>query len=109
MRSVRPAHDDGPTVDDHIRDYSPLTLICQTHGSAAIVGDDNGTVLLQPGDVALAGGTQPYVYADTPATNPMIVIHPGQRCTTLSGETLKFEMAIGSGPGATAHRVRHGR
>ena len=25
----------------------------------------------------------------------MVVIHPGNRCTTLSGETLKFEMSLG--------------
>jgi AraC-like DNA-binding protein len=79
-----------------IRDNSPLTLICQTHGSAAIFGEDSGTVTLHPGDVALARGTQHYVYADDPTTTPMIIIHPGQRCTTLSGETLEFEMAIGA-------------
>ena len=78
-----------------IRDEAPLTVICQTHGSAAIVGDSSGTVWLHPGDVALARGTEHYVYADDPATTPMIVIHPGQRCTTLSGETLKFEMSLG--------------
>lgn len=78
-----------------IRDESPLTLICQTQGSAVIVGDESDTVPLHPGDVALARGDQHYVYADEVATTPMIVIHPGQRCTTLSGETLKFEMALG--------------
>ena len=78
-----------------IKDEAPLTLICQTHGSAVIVGDSSGTVWIHPGDVALTRGTEHYVFADDPATIPMIVIHPGQRCTTLSGETLKFEMAIG--------------
>jgi AraC-like DNA-binding protein len=78
-----------------IKDEAPLALICQTHGSAVIVGEGGGTVWLHPGDVALTRGTENYVFADDPATTPMIVIHPGQRCTTLSGETLKFEMAIG--------------
>ena len=78
-----------------IRDDAPLTLICQTHGSAAIVGESSGTVWLHPGDVALARGTEHYVFADDPATAPMVVIHPGNRCTTLSGETLKFEMSLG--------------
>jgi AraC-like DNA-binding protein len=78
-----------------IRDEAPLTLICQTHGSAAIISDSGGTAWLHPGDVALARGTEHYVFADDPATAPMIVIHPGQRCTTLSGESLKFEMSIG--------------
>jgi AraC-like DNA-binding protein len=79
-----------------IRDEAPLTLICQTHGSSAIVTESSGTVWLRPGDVALARGTEHYIFADDPATTPMIVIHPGQRCTTLSGESLKFEMSIGA-------------
>jgi AraC-like DNA-binding protein len=78
-----------------IRDDAPLTLICQTHGSAAIVGESSGTTWLHPGDVALARGTEHYVFADDPSTAPMMVIHPGNRCTTLSGETLKFEMSLG--------------
>jgi AraC-like DNA-binding protein len=76
-----------------IRDEAPLTLICQTHGSAAIVGESSGIVRLGPGDVALTRGTEHY--ADDPATKPMVVIHPGQRCATLSGEDLRFEMSLG--------------
>jgi AraC-like DNA-binding protein len=78
-----------------IRDDAPLTLICQTHGSAVIVGESSGTVRLGPGDVALTRGSEHYVFADDPATTPMVVIHPGQRCSTLSGEDLRFEMALG--------------
>ena len=78
-----------------IRDDAPLTLICQTHGNAAIVGETSGTTWLHPGDVALTRGTEHYVFADDPTTPPMVVIHPGNRCTTLSGETLQFEMSLG--------------
>ncbi|MDT5182312.1 MAG: hypothetical protein QOI29_470 [Mycobacterium sp.] len=78
-----------------IRDEAPLTLICQTHGSAAIVGECSGIARLGPGDVALTRGTEHYVFADDPATTPMVVIHPGQRCATLSGEDLRFEMSLG--------------
>jgi AraC-like DNA-binding protein len=78
-----------------IKDEAPLTLICQTHGRAAIVGESSGTVWLGPGDIALTRGTEYYVFADDPATKPMVVIHPGQRCTTLSGEDLRFEMSLG--------------
>ena len=78
-----------------IQDDAPLTLICQTHGRAVIVGPSSGTTWLHPGDVALVRGTEHYVFADDPATEPMAVIHPGNRCTTLSGETLKFEMSLG--------------
>jgi AraC-like DNA-binding protein len=72
-----------------------LTLICQTHGGAAIIGESSGTVRLGPGDVALTRGTEHYLFADDPATTPMVIIHPGQRCTTLSGEDLRFEMSLG--------------
>lgn len=78
-----------------IRDDAPLTLICQTHGRAVIVGPSSGTTWLHPGDVALVRGTEHYVFADDPDTEPMAVIHPGNRCTTLSGETLTFEMSLG--------------
>ena len=78
-----------------IEDEAPLTLICQTHGHAAIVGEDTGTVRLGPGDVALTRGTEHYTFADDPATAPMVVIHPGQRCTTPAGGDLRFEMSLG--------------
>ncbi|MBN3456252.1 AraC family transcriptional regulator [Mycolicibacterium sp.] len=78
-----------------IRDEAPLALICQTRGDAVIVGDHSGTLRLGPGDVALTRGTENYVFADDPATRPSVVINPGQRCTTLSGEDLHFEMSLG--------------
>ena len=78
-----------------IKDEAPLTLICQTHGRAAILGESSGTFWLGPGDVALTRGTEHYIFADNPASTPMVVIHPGQRCTTPSGEDLRFEMSLG--------------
>jgi AraC-like DNA-binding protein len=84
-----------PPWSMRIQDDAPLTLICQTHGSAAIVGDDSGIVWLGAGDVALTRGTEHYLFADDPATKPMVVIHRGQRCTTLGGEDLRFEMSLG--------------
>lgn len=84
-----------PPWSMRIRDEAPLTVICQTHGRAAIVPADGNTVWLQAGDLALTRGTEHYVYADDPRTPPMIVIHPGQRCTTVAGDDLRFEMALG--------------
>ena len=84
-----------PPWSMRIQDDAPLTLICQTHGRAAIVGDTAGTVWLDAGDVALTRGTEHYLFADDPATEPTIVIHPGNRCTTLSGDDLHFEMSLG--------------
>jgi AraC-like DNA-binding protein len=84
-----------PPWSMRIQDDAPLTLICQTTGRAAIVGDSTGTVWLEAGDVALTRGTEHYLFADDPSTLPTIVIHPGNRCTTRSGDDLKFEMSLG--------------
>jgi AraC-like DNA-binding protein len=84
-----------PPWSMRIQDDAPLTLICQTHGRAAIVGDVSGTVWLGAGDVAVTRGTEHYLFADDPGTAPMVVIHPGQRCTTLAGDDLRFEMSLG--------------
>jgi AraC-like DNA-binding protein len=84
-----------PPWSMRIQDDAPLTLICQTTGRAAIVGDSSGTVWLEAGDVALTRGTEHYLFADDPGTAPTIVIHPGNRCTTRSGDDLKFEMSLG--------------
>ncbi len=84
-----------PPWSMRIQDEAPLTLICQTHGRAVIVGDSTPAVWLEAGDVALTRGTDHYLFADNPATDPMVVIHPGQRCTTLAGEDLRFEMSLG--------------
>lgn len=78
-----------------IRDEAPLALICQTRGDAVIVGDDSGVWRLGPGDVALTRGTENHLFADDPGTPPTVIINPGQRCTTLSGEDLHVEMSLG--------------
>ncbi|TRW88723.1 AraC family transcriptional regulator [Mycolicibacterium sp. 018/SC-01/001] len=78
-----------------VRDEAPLTVICQTHGSAFLVSGDGRPLELRAGQLALTRGTVPYVFADDPRTRPMVVIHPGQRCTTVSGEDLSFAMSLG--------------
>ncbi len=78
-----------------IQDEAPLTLICVTHGGAVIVTDAGESFALGPGDVAVARGTEHYLFADDAATKPQVVIHPGNRCTTLNGDDLRFEMSVG--------------
>jgi AraC-like DNA-binding protein len=84
-----------PPWSMRIQDGAPLTLICQIRGSAVIAGDSSRPLRLEAGDVALTRGTEHYVFADDPATAPSVVIHPGQRCTTVSGHDLRFEMSLG--------------
>jgi AraC-like DNA-binding protein len=78
-----------------IQDEAPLTLVAMVRGDAWVVPDDAAPVRLCPGDVAILRGPEPYTVADDPATAPQIVIHPGQRCTTLSGEDLHERMDLG--------------
>ena len=87
-----------PPWSMRIQDEAPLTVICVTAGTAVLSPDgDAAPIVLTAGDVALARGTGHYVFADSADTPPQVVIHPGQRCTTLSGEDLTFAMALGVG------------
>lgn len=97
-----------PPWSMRIQDDAPLTLICLTKGTAVLVTDSGQPLSLGVGDVALARGTEPYVFADDPSTAPHVVIHPGNRCTTLAGEALEFAMSVGvrtwGNAAAGAHR-----
>ncbi|MFC4012755.1 AraC family transcriptional regulator [Nonomuraea purpurea] len=79
-----------------IQDEAPLSVIAQVAGESWIVLDgDRDPVRLSPGQVAISRGPQPYTVADDPATTPQIVIHPGQRCVTIDGESLYETMDLG--------------
>lgn len=84
-----------PPWSMRIQDDAPLTLICVTHGSAVIVTDSGESFDVGSGDVAVARGVEHYLFADQALTEPQVVIHPGNRCTTLRGEDLRFEMSVG--------------
>jgi AraC-like DNA-binding protein len=78
-----------------IQDQAPLTVVAMVHGTAWVVPDGDGAHTLGPGDVAIIRGPDPYTVADDPMTPPDVVIHPGQRCTTLDGESLAQAMHLG--------------
>ncbi|MBJ7339492.1 AraC family transcriptional regulator [Mycolicibacterium sp.] len=84
-----------PPWSMRIQDDAPLTLICMTRGGAVIVTDSGESFDLGPGDVAVARGIEHYLFADDARTTPQVVIHPGNRCTTLRGEDLRFAMSVG--------------
>lgn len=90
-----------------IRDDAPLTLICVTAGRAVVATESGEVFDLQPGDVALARGVEPYLFADRIDTEPQVVIHPGNRCTTLRGEDLRFAMSVGVRTWGNAARGAH--
>lgn len=74
---------------------APITLLAIAEGEAWIVPDHGEPVHLGPGDVAATRGPDHYIVADDPATVPDVVIHPGQRCTTIEGEDLFEAMDLG--------------
>ncbi|MGH9137701.1 MAG: AraC family transcriptional regulator [Acidimicrobiales bacterium] len=84
-----------PPWSMRIQDEAPLTLVAVFRGDAWVVPDGGEPVQLHPGDVAVVRGPDHYVIADDPATPPSVLIHPGQRCTTLRGDDLALTMDLG--------------
>lgn len=78
-----------------VQNEAALTLLAVVRGTSWLVRDDADPVRLDEGDVAVVRGPEPYTVADDPATPPSVVIHPGQRCTTLHGESVAAQMGLG--------------
>ncbi|WP_368666289.1 cupin domain-containing protein [Micromonospora sicca] len=78
-----------------IEDRAPLTVVAVVRGSAWVVPDGGDPVPVRPGDVTVLRGPDGYTVADDPNTPPQVVIHPGQRCTTLYGEPLTETTGLG--------------
>ncbi len=78
-----------------IQDEAPLTLVTLLAGSAWVVRADADPVRMVPGEVAVIQAGDPYVVADDPSTPPRVVIHPGQRCTTVDGFDVAMSMTLG--------------
>lgn len=78
-----------------IQDEAPLCLVALVRGEASVLPDEGDVMRLGPGDVLIASGPEPYTVADDPATPPQVIIHPGQRCTTVQGKDLAEAMTLG--------------
>jgi AraC-like DNA-binding protein len=57
--------------------------------------DSGETSRLDPGDVALLRGPDPYLFADHPDTPAQVKILPGQVCVSLSGVSVAEAMGLG--------------
>jgi AraC-like DNA-binding protein len=84
-----------PPWSIRVQDGSPLCLAAMLSGQGWFEPDHGDPVWLRPGDVAIMRGPDPYTMSDDPATAPQVIVHPGQRCTTLEGVELRKEMALG--------------
>ncbi|MFI9642506.1 AraC family transcriptional regulator [Micromonospora sp. NPDC051925] len=78
-----------------IEDRAPLSLVTMIRGHAWIVPDGGEPVRIEPGDAALLRGPDCYTLADQPGRPVQIVVHAGQRCTTLQGSDLAEVMRLG--------------
>jgi AraC-like DNA-binding protein len=82
-----------------IADEAPLTVMALARGHAWVLPDADDPATkpwrLTAGDVAVFRGPDPYAIADDPATPVQAIIHPGQRCTTVSGEELVDQWSLG--------------
>ena len=74
---------------------SPLTLIAGVVGEFWIIPDDGDAVSIGPGDIAITRGPDHYNVSDSPTTSPSVVIHPGQHCCDLDGNSLLEKMTHG--------------
>jgi len=78
-----------------IQDEAPLTVLSMVRGDAWIAFDGGTPRALRAGDVAVIRGPDPYTVSDTPDRAPRVVIHPGQECSTVAGESLATTMDLG--------------
>ncbi len=74
---------------------SPITVLAMVRGHAWVVPDAGEPVRLDAGDVAVTRGPDHYTVADDPASPTDVVIHPGQHCRSLEGESMDEKMSLG--------------
>ena len=74
---------------------SPVTLIAGMCGETWVVPDEGEPVRIGPGDIAVTRAPAHYNVADSPTRAPSVVIHPGQRCCDLDGNSLLEQMTHG--------------
>jgi len=74
---------------------SPVTLIAGVSGDLWVVPDEGEPVRIGPGDIAVARAPDHYNVSDSPDTSPIVVIHAGQRCCDLEGNSVLESMTHG--------------
>jgi AraC-like DNA-binding protein len=84
-----------PPWSVRLEDESPLSLTAVVRGGLWALPDGAEPFRLEAGDVVVALGPEHWTIADSVETAPQVVIHPGQHCTTLDGQSLEEEMHQG--------------
>ncbi|WP_336212210.1 AraC family transcriptional regulator [Nonomuraea sp. LPB2021202275-12-8] len=78
-----------------IADGARLALATALCGHAWIVPDEGEPVLMRTGDVAIIKGPRPYTVGDDPATPPEIIVHEGNRLTTMDNIDVTDSLRLG--------------
>lgn len=84
----------GPWSLD-IQAESPLTVLAAAKGEFWIVHSGHEPICVRPGDLAITHGSDHYITANSPDTEPTIEIDPGQVCRSLTGEPVVETMSLG--------------
>ncbi len=86
-----------PPWSMRIEDRAPVTIMAAIRGEASIAhdADPDEPSRLRAGEIAVVRGPEPYTVADDLETPVQVVIHPGQRCTTVEGVELAETMRLG--------------
>lgn len=71
---------------------SPLTLIAGVSGKFWLKPDEDKAFEIGPGDIAIIRAPLHYNLSDLPGSPPQMIIHPGQRCCDLEGNSLHDTM-----------------
>jgi AraC-like DNA-binding protein len=80
-----------------IEDQAPLTVMAIVHGDAWVLPDGSDPVAMNPGDVAVFRGPDPYVVASHPAIPPQVAVLPGQECVVLHPDSEALVESYGYG------------
>jgi AraC-like DNA-binding protein len=73
---------------------SPVTLIAGVTGGLWVIPDAGEPIRVGPGDIAVTRSPDHYNVADAPSTPPTVVVHPGQRCCDLEGNSVSDAMTL---------------
>jgi hypothetical protein len=81
----------APPWSMRIADEAPLTFLAVVRGRAVVLPDDGEAVVLERGDACLLRGPAAYTVADDAATEPQVIVLPGQRCVTPEGREVVMQ------------------
>lgn len=78
-----------------LEDEAPLSVTALVRGHAWVMRDGADPVRLDAGDLVVRADSTHWSLVDDPTTQPGIIIHPDQSCTTVGGERVAEQMSQG--------------